>query len=69
MCVEYRGPAFWYNTKTLKNFLSEIVEHYDRINAIYHNDIHAGDVMQTSFVVFIQGNLQEKMNVLCYIIY
>jgi hypothetical protein len=47
--------------KTLKNFITEIVEHYDRINAIYHNDIHAGDVMQTSFVVFIQGNLQEKM--------
>ena len=47
--------------KILKNFINEIVEHYDRINAIYHNDIHAGDVMQTSFVVFIQGNLQEKM--------
>ena len=47
--------------KILKNFINEIVEHYDRINAIYHNDIHAGDVMQTSFVVFTQGNLQEKM--------
>jgi hypothetical protein len=45
----------------LKNFTSQIVEHYDRVNAIYHNDLHAGDVMQTSYTIFIQGDLKKKM--------
>lgn len=45
----------------LKNFIETIVEHYDRVNAIYHNDLHAGDVMQTVFSIFIKGNLQERM--------
>ena len=45
----------------LKNFIETIVEHYDRVNAIYHNDLHAGDVMQTVFTIFIKGNLQERM--------
>ena len=44
-----------------KNFLTQIVEHYDRKNAIYHNDLHAGDVMQTSFTIFTQGHLKKKM--------
>ena len=45
----------------LKNFTSQIVEHYDRVKAIYHNDLHAGDVMQTSYTIFIQGDLKKKM--------
>ena len=44
-----------------KNFITQIVEHYDRKNAIYHNDLHAGDVMQTTFTIFTQGNLKKKM--------
>lgn len=44
-----------------KNFIAEIVEHYDREHAIYHNDLHAGDVMQTVFTIFTQGKVQEKM--------
>ena len=44
-----------------KNFIAEIVEHYDRVNAIYHNDLHAGDVMQTVFTIFTQGQIQDKM--------
>jgi hypothetical protein len=48
-------------SNTLKNFITQIVEHYDREKAIYHNDLHAGDVMQTSFTVFNQGNLRNKM--------
>ncbi len=44
-----------------KNFITQIVEHYDRKNAIYHNDLHAGDVMQTSFTIFTQGHLKKKM--------
>ncbi len=45
----------------LKNFITQIVEHYDREKAIYHNDLHAGDVMQTSYTIFTQGNLKKKM--------
>ena len=45
----------------LKNFIVQIVEHYDREKAIYHNDLHAGDVMQTSYTIFTQGNLSSKM--------
>ena len=44
-----------------KNFITQIVEHYDRVKAIYHNDLHAGDVMQTSYTIFTQGNLKTKM--------
>lgn len=44
-----------------KNFIAEIVEHYDRVNAIYHNDLHAGDVMQTVFTIITRGNIQDKM--------
>ena len=45
----------------LKNFITQIVEHYDREKAIYHNDLHAGDVMQTSYTIFKQGHLKKKM--------
>jgi len=46
---------------TFKNFITQIVTHYDRIKALYHNDLHAGDVMQTCFTIFTQGKLKEKM--------
>ena len=48
-------------SNTLKNFIVQIVEHYDREKAIYHNDLHAGDVMQTSYNIFNQGNLNVKV--------
>ena len=44
-----------------KKFIIQIVSNYDRINAIYHNDLHAGDVMQTCYTIFTQGKLKEKM--------
>ncbi len=44
-----------------KNFIEKIVSNYDRINAIYHNDLHAGDVMQTSHTILTKGNLSQKM--------
>ena len=31
------------------------------MNAIYHNDLHAGDVMQTVFTIITRGNIQDKM--------
>ena len=45
----------------LSNFIKEIVAHYDRNKAIYHNDLHAGDVMQTVYTIFVKGNLGYKM--------
>ena len=45
----------------LKNFLTEIIEGYSRINAYYHNDLHAADVMQTLYTMLIKGNLKAKM--------
>ena len=45
----------------LSNFIKEIVAHYDRNKAIYHNDLHAGDVMQTVYTIFVRGNLAFKM--------
>ena len=47
--------------ETYKRFINKIVSNYDRINAIYHNDLHAGDVMQTCNVIFTKGKLKEKM--------
>ena len=45
----------------LTDFIKEIVKYYDRNKAIYHNDLHAGDVMQTVYTIFIKGNMKEKM--------
>ena len=45
----------------LKNFIETIVLNYDRINAIYHNDLHACDVMQTANTIIVKGNLVKKM--------
>ena len=45
----------------LSDFIKEIVSHYDRNRAIYHNDLHAGDVLQTVYTIFVKGNLGIKM--------
>ena len=45
----------------LKNFIETIVNGYDREKALYHNDLHGGDVMQTIFTMFIKGKLQSKI--------
>lgn len=47
------------SSEILNNFIIEIVENYDRDNAIYHNDLHAGDVMQTLYTMLIKGNLES----------
>lgn len=43
----------------LTAFIENVVESYDRKAAIYHNDLHAGDVMQTLYTMFYQGYLEE----------
>ena len=47
-------------SETLKLFINEIVTHYDREKAIYHNDLHAGDVMQTVFTIITKGDVERK---------
>lgn len=44
-----------------KNFLKEITHGYDR-NVKYHNDLHAGDVMQTVNVMLERGELIQNLN-------
>ncbi len=39
-----------------KNFIKEITSGYDR-KVTYHNDLHAGDVMQTTNVMLEKGEL------------
>jgi len=44
-----------------KKFAEEINKNYSKGNS-YHNEIHGVDVMQTLFVFFYKGNLNEVMN-------
>lgn len=43
----------------LTSFIEKVVSSYDRKAAIYHNDLHAGDVMQTLYTMFYHGFLEE----------
>ena len=45
----------------LEKFIQTVIDGYDRINVIYHNDFHAVDVMQTLFTILTVGRLPEKM--------
>ena len=45
----------------LRNFIVKVVDSYSRTNALYHNDLHAADVMQTLFTMMMRGDLQSKM--------
>lgn len=40
------------------NFITEIIEGYNR-DVSYHNDLHATDVLQTTFVQIEKGNLMK----------
>jgi hypothetical protein len=44
------------NDRVFRNFITTISEGYDK-NIVYHNDIHAADVVQTCFVICEKGNL------------
>lgn len=47
--------------KTLSQFIDAAVAGYSRKNAVYHNDLHGADVMQTVFTMLTRGNYQKKM--------
>lgn len=44
--------------KTFNNVMEEVSKGYNR-NIPYHNDLHAGDVFQTVFLMFTLGDLEE----------
>ncbi len=44
-----------------KNFIREIIDGYSR-KVVYHNDLHAGDVLQTVYVMIEQGDLINVSN-------
>jgi hypothetical protein len=46
----------------INNFIKTIANGYDKINAIYHNDLHAADVMQTLYTIFQKGGIIQKMH-------
>jgi hypothetical protein len=38
-------------------FLREVTKGYDR-NVTYHNDLHAADVLQTTYIILMKGDLR-----------
>ena len=74
MSVEIFSRLDYFNGKILKeerliNFVNKVTKGYDR-NVTYHNDLHAADVLQTSYVVIRKGetlkviilNLRQKLS-------
>lgn len=53
------------NCDILNNFIKKVASCYDRKNVIYHNDLHAADVMQTLHTMITRGNLLLKMRLEC----
>lgn len=49
------------NENKFKNFIDEVVKGYDRKIA-YHNDLHAGDALQTVFTLVERGDLANVFN-------
>jgi hypothetical protein len=44
-----------------KNFIFKIIDGYNR-SVSYHNDLHAADVLQTTFIMIEKGNLINKLS-------
>lgn len=55
--LDYLGDDMLNETK-FDSFLDELVEGYDR-TVQYHNDLHAGDVFHTVYMMFDNGSLIE----------
>jgi len=49
-----------YEKEKFTNFITEIANGYNR-EVDYHNDLHACDVFQVSYVMISQGNLKVKL--------
>ena len=46
---------------TFRNFINEIASGYNR-KISYHNDIHAADVLQTTYVIMEKGSFYYKLS-------
>ena len=44
----------------LRNFIVKVVASYSRINALYHNHLHAADVMQTLFTMMMRRFTEQN---------
>jgi hypothetical protein len=44
------------NEDKFRSFVKEVTKGYDR-NLTYHNDLHAADVLQTTFFIIKKGNV------------
>jgi hypothetical protein len=58
--LEYFGSLIDENK--YKNFIHNIIEGYNR-HLPYHNDIHAADVLQTTYMFLEKGNLVQVINI------
>ena len=38
----------------LFDYVKENVSHYDRVKAIYHNDLHVGDIILMAYIIFVK---------------
>lgn len=43
----------------LFDYVKENVSHYDRVKAMYHNDLHVGDVIQIVYTIFVKRKYHE----------
>lgn len=48
------------NRRIFFNFVNKLVDGYSR-EVLYHNDLHATDVFQTSYTMYYEGNIKEKL--------
>ena len=68
LSLEILGKLNFFEDRLLRednfrNFMKEITNGYDR-NVTYHNDLHAGDVLQTTFVIIQKGDLTNVNKIL-----
>ena len=57
---EYVQQGF-IHFEMLSSFIKKVSSSYDRKKVIYHNDLHAADVLQTLNTMISRGNLKDKM--------
>lgn len=49
------------NEDKFRSFIKEVIKGYDR-NVTYHNDLHAADVLQTTYVILMKGDVINVKN-------
>ena len=54
------GRSGMIDMGVLRNFIVKVVDSYSRTNALYHNDLHAADVMQTLFTMMMRRFTEQN---------